>query len=55
MAIPGFVRNHKLATALTLVIVVPIVALTVYTWSALHYSYSTGERAGYLQKISKKS
>ncbi len=54
MAIPGFVRNHKLATALTLVIVVPIVALTVYTWSALHYSYSTGERAGYLQKISKK-
>ncbi len=54
MAVPGFVRNHKLATAFILVIVVPIVALTVYTWAALHYSYSSGERAGFLQKISKK-
>jgi hypothetical protein len=25
---------------LTIVIVVPIVAITVYTWSALHYTYS---------------
>jgi len=54
MAIPGFVKNHKLASILTIVIVVPIVAFTIYTWSALHYSYSTGERAGFLQKISKK-
>ncbi len=54
MAVPGFVRNHKLATVLTIVIVVPIVAITVYTWSALHYTYSSGERAGFLQKVSKK-
>jgi len=54
MAIPGFVKNHKLATALTLVIVVPVLAFTVYTWTALHYVYSSGERAGFLQKISKK-
>jgi len=54
MAIPGFVRNHKLASVLTIVIVVPIVAITVYTWSALHYTYSSGERAGFLQKISRK-
>ena len=54
MAVPGFVRNHKLATALTLVIVVPILVFTLYTWAALHYVYSTGERAGFLQKISKK-
>jgi hypothetical protein len=26
----------------------------LYTWSTLHYSYSDGERAGFLQKISKK-
>jgi hypothetical protein len=25
-----------------------------YTWIALHYSYSEGERAGYLQKFSKR-
>jgi len=25
-----------------------------YTWIALHWSYSTGERAGYVQKFSKK-
>jgi hypothetical protein len=54
MAVPGFVRNHKLATVLTIVVVVPIVAITVYTWSALHYTYSSGERAGFLQKVSKK-
>ena len=54
MAIPGFVRNHKLATALAVVIVVPILAITIWTWGALHFVYSTGERAGFLQKISKK-
>jgi hypothetical protein len=54
MAIPGFVRNHKLATVLTIVVVVPILAVTLWTWGALHYTYSTGERAGFLQKISKK-
>lgn len=54
MAIPGFIRNHKLATALTIIIVVPIVVVTLWTWGALHYSYSSGERAGYLQKVAKK-
>jgi len=54
MAVPGFVRNHKLATVLTIVVVVPIVAVTVYTLAALHYTYSSGERAGFLQKVSKK-
>jgi hypothetical protein len=54
MAVPGFVKNHKLASALTIVIVVPIVAVTVWTLAALNYTYSSGERAGFLQKISKK-
>lgn len=54
MPVPGFIRNHKLATILVIVIVVPILAFTIYTWAALHYVYSTGERAGFLQKISKK-
>jgi hypothetical protein len=25
-----------------------------FTWATLHWSYSTGERAGYVQKLSKK-
>ena len=28
--------------------------LTGYTWVTLRYAYSSGERAGYVQKISKK-
>jgi hypothetical protein len=26
----------------------------IYTWAALHWSYSDGERAGFLQKFSRK-
>jgi hypothetical protein len=38
-----------------LAIVAGIVALFfAYTWATLHWSYSEGERAGYLQKFSKK-
>jgi hypothetical protein len=33
---------------------VPIAVLAVYVWIALHWSYSEGERAGYVQKFSRK-
>jgi hypothetical protein len=36
------------------VIVVPILVFALYTWSALTWSYSEGERAGYVQKFSRK-
>ena len=36
------------------VIAAPILLLVLYTWSALAWSYSEGERAGYVQKLSKK-
>ncbi len=32
----------------------PILLLVLYTWSTLTWSYSAGERAGYVQKFSKK-
>jgi len=54
MQLPGFIRNHKLATALVLVIVTPILVFVLWTTIALHTSYSTGDRAGYLQKFSKR-
>jgi hypothetical protein len=36
------------------VIVIPIVLFTLWTMFALHYSYSSGDRAGYVQKLSKR-
>jgi hypothetical protein len=38
--------------ASTLVVIAALFAL--YLWAALNWSYSEGERAGYLQKLSKK-
>jgi len=39
---------------LLLVVVLPVCLLAAWVWITLHFSYSTGERAGYVQKISKK-
>lgn len=36
------------------VVAAPIVLIVLYTWTSLTWSYSTGERAGYVQKFSKK-
>jgi hypothetical protein len=46
-------RHWKLWLVLIL-LVFPAVVLTGYTWVTLHYAYSSGERSGYVQKISKK-
>jgi hypothetical protein len=35
-------------------IVAPAILLVLYTWAMLSYSYSSGERVGYIQKLSKK-
>jgi hypothetical protein len=37
-----------------LLIVLPASLFAAWVWITLHYAYSTGERAGYVQKISKK-
>lgn len=44
-------RAAKYVFALLLVVVV---AFALYIWVALHWSYSEGERAGFVQKLSKK-
>ena len=36
------------------VLIVPVLLFALYTWSTLTWSYSSGERAGYVQKFSKK-
>ena len=40
--------------AVLVLVVLPVAGLALWTWAALNYSYSSGERAGYVQKISRK-
>jgi hypothetical protein len=54
MPLPGFMRQHALALVLTTVIVAPIVVFVSWTVITLSYTYSSGERAGFLQKVSKR-
>jgi hypothetical protein len=54
MRIPQLVRNHKLVSILSVIVVAPVVAMTIWTSVSLSYSYASGERAGYLQKVSKR-
>ena len=35
-------------------LLIPIVVFSLYTWGALNWVYSSGERAGYVQKLSQK-
>jgi hypothetical protein len=45
-------RKRKLIIAG--VILVPILLFGLYTWTALTWAYSEGERVGYVQKFSRK-
>jgi len=51
MAIPGVIKNHKLVTIILLVILIPITVFVLWAWITLSYTYSSGERAGFLQKV----
>ena len=48
-------RNTKASVVLWIVgiLLVPLVGFTFYTWTTLNWSFSKGERAGYIQKLSK--
>jgi hypothetical protein len=35
-------------------LLIPILLFALYTWAALTWVYSSGERAGYVQKLSEK-
>ena len=47
-------RRHLGLRLVLLLLLLPAALLASYTWAALHYTYSSGERTGYIQKISKK-
>ncbi|HEY6074186.1 MAG TPA: hypothetical protein VIV15_12560, partial [Anaerolineales bacterium] len=41
-------------TALVLILIVPALVFGAWAWVTLNYSYSKGDRAGYIQKLSRK-
>jgi hypothetical protein len=44
----------KFFKVLIWVLLIPVLLFALYTWAALTWVYSSGERAGYVQKISEK-
>ena len=47
-------KRNKLVIALLVLLLIPAVIIALWIWVALGYTYASGERAGYIQKISKK-
>jgi hypothetical protein len=48
------IRIPKKTLIIAGIVAAPVLLLVLYTWSSLTWTYSTGERAGYVQKFSKK-
>jgi hypothetical protein len=46
--------RHKLVVFLGAIVILPILVFTMWVTTALHYSYSEGERSGLLQKFSHR-
>jgi hypothetical protein len=47
-------RGRRFGRTLLIVLVLAVLVCALWTWFALSWSYSEGERAGVLQKFSKK-
>lgn len=44
----------KLWLSLLIIVLVSVLGFAAYTWSALHFAYAQGDRAGFIQKFSQK-
>ena len=51
---PGLFRRHWGKLSLTTLIVAPILVFTIWAGITLNFTYSSGERAGFIQKLSHK-
>jgi hypothetical protein len=47
-------HTHKILTLAIIVILIPVVIFSLWTWVTLGWTYSREDRAGYVQKLSKK-
>src|ERR1700693_185923 len=52
--VPVKKKHRKVFIFLFALLLIPIVIVALWIWVSLGYTYSSGERAGYVQKISKK-
>ena len=52
--VPVGKRHRKVFIVLFALLLIPAVIVALWIWVSLGYTYSSGERAGYVQKISKK-
>ena len=52
--VPVKKKHRKVLIVLIVLVLVPVVIISLWIWVALGYTYASGERAGYVQKISKK-
>ncbi len=47
-------RRGKLLFGFLLLLIVAVLGFALYVWSSLHFNYSDGERAGFVQKFSRR-
>lgn len=47
-------RRSRLKLYVAMVVIIPVLLVVLYVWSALTFSYGHGERAGYVQKFAKE-
>ena len=47
-------QGHRWIKYVVLLLLIPILLFVLYIWAALTWTYSSGERAGYVQKLSQK-
>jgi len=50
----GFARRNWGKVTIAVIVLVPCMLLTIWAGIALSYTYSSGERSGYVQKLSRK-
>jgi hypothetical protein len=46
-------KKSRIIVWIAVIVLVPAVAFSLYTWLTLTWSFSSGERTGYVQKLSK--
>jgi hypothetical protein len=51
---PSLARRHWGKLTLLALVGIPLMALLAWTWSTLSFTYSSGNRVGYVQKLSRK-
>jgi hypothetical protein len=53
-AVPARKKRNTALIVLMLIVLIPAIVIALWVWIALGWTYASGERAGYVQKISKK-